>query len=49
MYGSSLEKVSRQTIAEDKAWYELSLNQALRGMEVEEELYTLADLKVHFS
>jgi len=43
------EKVSRQTIAEDKAWYEISLSQAFRGMEDEEELYTLKDLKVRFS
>jgi hypothetical protein len=44
-----LEKVSHQTIAEDKAWYSFSLNQAMSGMEEEEELYTLDDLKVRFS
>ena len=43
------EKVSHQTIAEDKAWYSFSLNQAMSGMEEEEELYTLDDLKVRFS
>ena len=43
------EKTSRQTIAEDQAWYNFSLGQMLRDMEDEDELYTLNDLKVRFS
>ncbi len=40
-----LAKVER----EDKEWSRLSLASALRGMEDEPELYTLADLKVKYS
>lgn len=43
------EKVSRQTVAEDKAWYGFSISQMMRGMENEEELYALKDIKEHFS
>ena len=34
---------------EDKEWSRLSLASAMRGMEDEPELYTLADLKIKYS
>ena len=43
------ERVSHQSIAEDRAWYNFSLTQMFRDAEDEEELYTLNDLKVRFS
>ena len=33
---------------ENRAWSEFSLTSAMRGMENEEELYSLDDLKVRF-
>jgi len=40
-----LDKAER----EDKEWSRLSLASAMRGMEDEPEIYTVADLKVKYS
>ena len=40
-----LDKAER----EDKEWSRLSLASAMRGMEDEPEIYTIADLKVKYS
>lgn len=42
-------RVDGEARAEDETWSQLSLEGAMRGMEDEEDLYTLADLKERFS
>jgi len=44
-----LEFLLAKAEREDKEWSRLSLASAMRGMEDEPELYTLADLKVKYS
>jgi hypothetical protein len=44
-----LEFLLTKAEREDKEWSRLSLASAMRGMEDEPELYTLADLKVKYS
>ncbi len=44
-----LEFLLAKAAREDKEWSRLSLASAMRGMEDEPELYTIADLKVKYS
>ncbi len=44
-----LEFLIAKTEREDKEWSRFSLSSAIRGMEDEPELYTVADLKVKYS
>lgn len=44
-----LEFLLAKAEREDKEWLRLSLTSAMRGMEDEPELYTIADLKVKYS
>ena len=44
-----LEFLLAKAEREDKEWSRLSLASAMRGMEDEPELYSLADLKVKYS
>ncbi len=44
-----LEFLLAKAEREDREWSRLSLASAMRGMEDEPELYTLADLKVKYS
>jgi hypothetical protein len=44
-----LEFLLAKAECEDKEWSRLSLASAMRGMEAEPEIYTLADLKVKYS
>jgi hypothetical protein len=44
-----LEFLLAKAEREDKEWSRLSLASAMRGMEDEPEIYTVADLKVKYS
>jgi hypothetical protein len=48
VYDFAAYLLARQLQEEDHDWQRLSLQQAFRGFEQEEDLYTLADLKVRW-